>query len=217
MRRERGGTLILADPHGLQMIFVQTHSYLRTWAAATLRDLDARLTTLQDATPPDWDADRANLSSDEAPGPIPTVPTPFSAGYIQRDVTLNRARRINHGPAAEILWVRAGHRRSQRIKLSQPAQYFPAPARLAVLNADWPPLVKLVDGCRSDERPPEDIFEMLQGFVEWHTTQILADIAPDAISVSALNDALCNRIRARLPRIETELRDTIAFRSTGAR
>ena len=209
IRRDRGA-LIVTDPHQLQVVLVELVRLVRNQNAQSARTIQAEFIELQDSAVPDWDPAAA---STDATGP-PT-PTPITHdGFIQRDTSLNaRSRPPTGAPVdtAKWVWVASTSFGPQLIAPSQPAHYYPHDPHLVIINATWIPFVMLLEDRTGDRHAYQQAYECLQTIVESQIGQILTSIRPTNKSEAAINEALHDGVRKRWPRIEAQLRDTLAL------
>lgn len=202
------GALTVADPHQLQVVLVELVRLVRNQNAQSARTIQAEFVELQDSAVRDWD--RGATSTNEA------VPSPAIThdGFIQRDASLNTRPRAPRDARPELvmwIWVAPTSSGPQPLAPSQPARYYPRDPHLVLVNKTWIPFVKLVEGYARNGHAYRETFELLQSIIETQIGQILSSIPTSRSSEEVVNEALHDGLRKRVPRIETQLRDTLAL------
>lgn len=210
--RRVGTKVSVAHPHELQRLLIAVVRYQEVANADSRRTIAAELIELQDSPLNDWDP--ADATSSQVSGSSSTF---GHEGFIQRDATLNA-----HTPACNAprdlawVWVAPTTTGPQPLALSQPALYVP-PSRMVLMNARWMPFVKIVQIYAPAPQDYAQAFIRLQMIAELEIAQILTAIAPkraipaDSGAADALNEALHDHLRKRLPHVEAQLRDALAL------
>lgn len=213
IRRDQRGRLVIADPYQLQDVLIATARLARTANAASARTIEAEYVELLDSAVADWDPADATPRTSEGKTPTLSVPDVATLGFVQRDTTLNAqfATEDNHPPTdLDVVWVIPAPSGSRPLSPSQPARYV-QPARLVFLNAHWIPFVKIVQASLREAHEYAAAFQQLQALVELELKQILEAIARANLTDAAVDDALHERFRARVPWLEAQLWETLRF------
>jgi hypothetical protein len=210
--RRVGTKLTVAHPHQLQRLLIEVVRYQEVANADSMRTIAAELAELQDSPLNDWHP--ADATSTQAPGSSSTF---GHEGFIQRDATLN-AHTPPIGASQDLTWVWLAPATTgpKPLALSQPAQYIP-PTRMVLMNAHWMPFMLIVQAYAPEPQDYPKVFIRLQMIVELEIAQILSAITPkraiaaDSGAADALNEALHDHLRKRLPHVEEQLRDALTL------
>lgn len=92
------------------------------------------------------------------------------------------------------------------------AFYYPPPAHIVVVNADWPPLVRVVARYAAGW-PSAEIWDASYPLVEREVADALGTaVRRKGIDARDLNEDLHELLADRLPRVEQRLQDTLQRR-----
>jgi len=95
-----------------------------------------------------------------------------------------------------------------------PAFYYVPPAHIVIINADWPPLGRVV-ARQAPSRSPVEIWEATYPLVEREVAEALgAAVRRKGIDGRELNDDLHELLVDRLPIVERRLRDALQRRES---
>jgi len=213
--RELDRTVRLIDAHGMQVLIVEGHR------VASTADAGAAITT---------EALRANLEErlQQREGPRPDIaaffasqgsgPTFETDGPIQRPEALDapQAQALSKDRwRLKMYWVRTRQPGPEGglPRPSMPAFYHPPPAHIVIINADWPPLARLVQR-HASAIPSAEVWESTYPLMEREVTDALAAAfrALEDLDSPDLNDEMHQRLMQRLPQFERRLRDALELR-----
>lgn len=150
----------------------------------------------------------------------PSGPTYDTAGPIQRPEVLDapQTQALSKDRwRLKMYWVRTRppRPREELPRHSMPTFYYPPPAHIVIINADWPPLTRLVE--RETERTRlAVVWDSTYPLMEREIADALAVAFRNAAPKSdELNAALRERLLKRLPQIERRLQDALERRVSG--
>lgn len=213
IRRDGRGGLVVADPYQLQDVLLATARLARTANAASARTIEAEYVELLDSAAADWDPADAARAHSSRKTPALSAPGLATMGFVQRDATLNaQSATADSRPPndLDVVWVVPARSGSRPLSPSQPARYVQA-ARLVFINAHWIPFVKIVQASLREAHEYAATFQHLQALVELELEQILEAIVRANLTDAAINETLHERFRARVPRLEAQLTETLMF------
>lgn len=213
--RDLDRTVRLIDPHGLQVVIVEGHRLASTAAGGAaltteaLRvDLEERLRGRRTGRPDisTFFAAQSATPSFETDGPIQR-PNAFDAPQAQA-LPMEPWR-------LKIYWAKTNTSRSEDAPLrrSVPALYCAPPAHIVIVNADWPPLVRVVTR-QAASRSSDEIWEAIFPLFEREVADVLGvAVRRKGIDARDLNDALHELLADRLPIVE-QLHDALQRRKS---
>lgn len=203
----------LIDPHGLDVFLSEGHRVASTAIGSAALTTEA-LRDYYEGHRPTRDASRPDISTFFAgPRDGPSFNTdgviqrPGGVGVPQSNALSTDRREL------DIIWVGTGSAPGVgRLRHSVPARYHPGRAHILVLNADWPPLVKVIE-----RQEPET-----SRAASWNAACALMEReAVDALGLAArrrlldsddLDGILHDHLVERLPVVEQRLADVLQRR-----
>jgi DNA-binding transcriptional ArsR family regulator len=214
LTRERDRTVRLINAHGMQILVLEAHRVASTADASAAIITEALRANLEERLQ-DRQSSRPDISAFFASQP--TGPSFETDGPIQRPEALDapQAQALSKDRwRLKMYWVRTRPpgQQEEMPRHSTPAFYHPPPAHIVIINADWPPLTRLVER-HSERTRPADVWESIYPLIEREVADALAaafhSVKPDS---DDLNAAMHERLTKRLPHIERRLQDAVGRR-----
>ncbi|MDQ3675563.1 MAG: helix-turn-helix domain-containing protein [Actinomycetota bacterium] len=214
LARELDRTVRLIDPHGVQIVIVEAHRLASTAAGSAALTAEALRANLEERLQdrPTRGPDISAFFASQATGP-----TFETDGPIQRPNAVD-APQAQALPTERwrltIYWVKTNDSRSEDAPLrrSVAAFYYAPPAHIVIVNADWPPLARVV-ARQITSRPSAEVWEATYPLVEREVADALgAAVRRKGIDARDLNEDLHELLGDRLPSVEQRLRDALQRR-----